>query len=97
MDALIAQPAVQQLVVQPALQSVSVSLSFSITSPNVPDSFSCALCCDICHPAGVITLVFLILAATNFRLILENMIKYGFRFNPLTFLRTALTPSGEHT
>ena len=46
------------------------------------------------HP-GVITLVFLILAATNFRLILENMIKYRLRFNPLTFLRTALTPSGE--
>ncbi|EFN50697.1 hypothetical protein CHLNCDRAFT_28812 [Chlorella variabilis] len=46
------------------------------------------------HP-GVITLVFLILAATNFRLILENMIKYRLRFNPLTFLRTALTPSGN--
>lgn len=38
--------------------------------------------------------MFIVLAATNFRLILENMIKYGLRFNPLTFLRTALTPSG---
>lgn len=38
--------------------------------------------------------MFIVLAATNFRLILENMIKYGVRFNPLTFLRTALTPSG---
>ena len=39
--------------------------------------------------------MFLILAATNFRLIVENMIKYGLRFNPITFLRKALTPSGN--
>ena len=48
-----------------------------------------------CLPSGLVTLVFIILAATNFRLILENMMKYGFRFNPLTFLRNAVTPSGN--
>lgn len=47
------------------------------------------------NQSGLVTLVFIVLAATNFRLILENMIKYGLRFNPLTFLRTALTPSGN--
>jgi hypothetical protein len=50
--------------------------------------------CPVLPPAGVITLVFIVLAVTNFRLILENMIKYGVRFNPLTFLRNAITPSG---
>ncbi|PSC71143.1 Diacylglycerol O-acyltransferase 1 [Micractinium conductrix] len=49
----------------------------------------------ISDQSGIITLVFIILAATNFRLILENMIKYGFRFNPLNFLREAVTPSGN--
>lgn len=38
--------------------------------------------------------MFIILVAVNFRMILENMLKYGLRFNPLTFLRTAVTPSG---
>lgn len=45
--------------------------------------------------SGLLTLMFIILAATNFRLILENMIKYGFRFNPITFIRVAITPSGN--
>eukprot|EP00887_Chlorella_sp_A99_P006596 scaffold3.g6596.t1 len=47
--------------------------------------------------SGLITLVFIVLAATNFRLILENMLKYGLRFNPFTFARAALTPSGNAT
>jgi diacylglycerol O-acyltransferase-1 len=42
---------------------------------------------------GLITLVLIALAATNARLVLENAIKYGLRFNPLTFLRAALTPA----
>jgi hypothetical protein len=54
-----------------------------------------AACLPACLPSGLVTLVFIILAATNFRLILENMMKYGFRFNPLTFLRNAVTPSGN--
>jgi hypothetical protein len=40
-------------------------------------------------------LVFIVLAVTNFRLILENMLKYGLLFNPLTFLRAAVTPTGN--
>lgn len=44
---------------------------------------------------GLLTLVFIILAATNFRLILENMLKYGLRFNPLNFAQAAFTPSGN--
>jgi diacylglycerol O-acyltransferase-1 len=45
--------------------------------------------------SGVATLLFVIVVATNCRLILENSIKYGLRFNPLTFLRAALTPAGN--
>ena len=45
--------------------------------------------------SGMLTLMFVILAATNFRLILENVIKYGFRFNPYTFIRMVITPSGN--
>lgn len=45
--------------------------------------------------SGMLTLMFIILAATNFRLILENMIKYGIRFNPFTFIRIVVTPSGN--
>jgi diacylglycerol O-acyltransferase 1 len=44
---------------------------------------------------GLITLVMIILAVTNFRLILENLIKYGLRFNPFTFVRAVLTPAGN--
>ena len=44
--------------------------------------------------AGLVTLMCVVLVAVNFRMILENMLKYGLRFNPLTFLRNALTPSG---
>ena len=47
------------------------------------------------NQSGLLTLCFIVLAATNFRLILENMMKYGLRFNPFTFLRAALTPSGN--
>lgn len=47
------------------------------------------------NQSGLLTLAFIILAATNFRLILENSLKYGFRFNPITFVRYALTPSGN--
>lgn len=49
----------------------------------------------VSNQSGLLTLMFIILAATNFRLILENMIKYGFRFNPITFIRVAITPSGN--
>lgn len=49
----------------------------------------------VSNQSGLLTLMFIILAATNFRLILENMLKYGFRFNPLTFVRMAITPSGN--
>ncbi len=45
--------------------------------------------------SGMLTLMFIILAATNFRLILENMLKYGIRFNPFTFIRMVITPSGN--
>ncbi|KAI8108683.1 hypothetical protein M9435_005100 [Picochlorum sp. BPE23] len=45
--------------------------------------------------SGMVTLMFIILAAANFRLILENMIKYGIRFNPFTFIRAIVTPSGN--
>ena len=45
--------------------------------------------------AGLLTLLFLILITTNARLILENILKYGLRFNPITFVRSALTPSGN--
>lgn len=43
--------------------------------------------------SGLVTLLCIVVAATNFRLILENMIKYGLRFNPILFVRAALTPS----
>lgn len=46
-------------------------------------------------PAGLLTLLFIVLATTNARLILENLLKYGLRFNPITFVRYALTPSGN--
>lgn len=49
----------------------------------------------VMNQQGLLTLVFIVLAATNFRLILENMIKYGLRFNPFSFIRTAVTPSGN--
>ena len=49
----------------------------------------------ITNQSGLLTLVFLVLAATNFRLILENMMKYGLRFNPFIFIRDAVTPSGN--
>lgn len=45
--------------------------------------------------SGMLTLMFIILAATNFRLILENMLKYGIRFNPFTFIQMVVTPSGN--
>ena len=47
------------------------------------------------NQSGLLTLALIILAATNFRLILENSLKYGFRFNPITFVRYALTPRGN--
>lgn len=47
------------------------------------------------NQTGLLTLVFIVLAATNFRLVLENMIKYGLRFNPLTFLSAAINPAGN--
>lgn len=47
------------------------------------------------NQSGVVTLVFIILAAANFRLILENIMKYGLRFNPFSFLKNAITPSGN--
>lgn len=64
------------------------------TRPSSQPSSNCSPCPFSCPPAGLVTLVFVILVAVNFRMILENMLKYGLRFNPLTFLRTALTPSG---
>lgn len=42
--------------------------------------------------SGMVTLTFIVLAATNARLVLENMIKYGFRFNPFTFVRMVVAP-----
>ena len=42
--------------------------------------------------SGMLTLMFIILAATNARLVLENMLKYGFRFNPFTFIRMVVAP-----
>ena len=71
----------------------------SVSQPACPKR--CCRCCHTHHPpthpptAGLLTLVFIVLAATNFRLILENMLKYGLRFNPFTFVRAALTPSGN--
>ena len=50
---------------------------------------------QVSNQSGLLTLVFIVLAAANFRLILENIIKYGLRFNPLTFLQDALTPTGN--
>ncbi|KAH7619019.1 putative Diacylglycerol O-acyltransferase 1C [Nannochloris sp. 'desiccata'] len=47
------------------------------------------------NQSGVWTLVIIVLAATNARLILENLMKYGLRFNPFTFLKAAVTPSGN--
>jgi diacylglycerol O-acyltransferase-1 len=47
------------------------------------------------NQSGLLTLMFIVLVVTNFRLILENIIKYGLRFNPLTFMRAALTPAGN--
>jgi diacylglycerol O-acyltransferase 1 len=49
----------------------------------------------ITNQSGVLNLVFIVLAATNARLILENLMKYGLRFNPFTFLKAAVTPSGN--
>ena len=49
----------------------------------------------ITNQRGLLTLMFVIVAATNFRLILENLMKYGLRFNPFIFIRAALTPSGN--
>ena len=49
----------------------------------------------LCRQEGVLILLFILVTATNFRLILENLIKYGFRFNPYTFLRATLTPKGN--
>ncbi len=49
----------------------------------------------ITNQSGLLTLVFIVLAATNARLILENLMKYGLRFNPFTFLKMAVTPSGN--
>jgi diacylglycerol O-acyltransferase-1 len=49
----------------------------------------------ITNQSGLSTLVFIVLAATNARLILENLMKYGLRFNLFTFLKAALTPSGN--
>jgi diacylglycerol O-acyltransferase-1 len=45
--------------------------------------------------SGMLTLMFIILAATNFRLVLENMLKYGIRFNPFTFVKMMLNPKGN--
>ena len=42
--------------------------------------------------SGMVTLTFIVLAATNARLVLENMLKYGFRFNPFTFVRMVVAP-----
>ncbi|KAL6767189.1 DGAT1 [Auxenochlorella protothecoides x Auxenochlorella symbiontica] len=44
---------------------------------------------------GMVNLTLLVLAAANFRLILENLLKYGLRFNPVTFARRALTPQNN--
>nr|QNL10710.1 acyl-CoA: diacylglycerol acyltransferase [Haematococcus lacustris] len=47
------------------------------------------------HQSGVVNLVFMILASANFRLILENMMKYGLRFNRFSLLPDAITPCGD--
>lgn len=50
---------------------------------------------DFSNQNGLLTLGMIILVTTNARLILENILKYGLRFNPVTFLRAAFTPSGN--
>lgn len=50
---------------------------------------------NVSNQSGLLTLMFIVVAATNFRLILENMIKYGLRFNPFTFVKEAVTPKGN--
>ncbi|KAI7841389.1 hypothetical protein COHA_005007 [Chlorella ohadii] len=50
---------------------------------------------SLADQSGVVTLISIILVAVNFRMILENMLKYGLRFNPVTFMRKAFTPSGN--
>ena len=62
----------------------------SILTPSYGFSIS-----GLCRQEGVLTLLFIVVTATNFRLILENLIKYGFLFNPYTFLLATLTPKGN--
>lgn len=43
----------------------------------------------------MVTLVCIVLVAVNARMVLENLLKYGLRFNPLSLVRALLTPSGN--
>lgn len=45
--------------------------------------------------AGLINLGMVILIAANSRLIIENLLKYGIRFNLANYVRSALQPSGN--
>lgn len=47
-------------------------------------------------PLGLLNLGMVIILVANSRLIIENLLKYGIRFNPASYLRTALQPSGNH-
>ena len=44
---------------------------------------------------GLVNLTMLALLAANFRLVLENMLKYGVRFNPWRVVRGILTPANN--
>ncbi len=44
--------------------------------------------------AGILNVILLILFAANFRLIVENLLKYGVLVNPLNWVK-ALVPRGK--
>ncbi len=45
---------------------------------------------------GLLNLGMVIILAANSRLIIENLLKYGLRFNPASYIQSALQPSGNH-
>ncbi|KDD71565.1 hypothetical protein H632_c4783p0, partial [Helicosporidium sp. ATCC 50920] len=51
---------------------------------------------EVSNQNGLVMLMFLILVTSNARLVLENVIKYGFRFNPLRLASRILAPSADN-